>query len=517
MFDVLSRGFKDARLKLQGKTRLTEENLAPALREVRASLIQADVELTVVKAFVARVKERSLGDVVKLKGRKASPNVSPQDHFIKSCYDELVELMGPVQTDLNLEGDPSIIMMVGLQGSGKTTTAGKLAKMLVAQGKKPLLVAADIYRPAAIDQLMVIGRRLGVPVFSIKGMNPVQLSKMAVVQARNVGRDVVIIDTAGRLALDDKLMQEVVDIKSTVNPDNVLFVVDAMIGQDAVRTAAEFDRRLDFTGFVLTKLDGDARGGAALSIKEVTGKPVKFLGEGEELDKLEAFRPEGLAQRILGFGDVVGLMQDFEKHVDEKTAQKSTEKMLKGEFSYDDFISQLQTVRKMGSIRDIMGKIPGLSGMLDQIPAEALDDKELDKAMAVIRSMTNQERNFPDVINESRMIRIAKGCGRELHDIRELHERFLQARQMMGQLGGLMGNPAQMMQMQKMMKQMQGGGGGGGFPGMGGMPGMGGGFPGMDGMPGMGGGERKSISAAEKIAKRKKAKDKKKARKRNRK
>ena len=249
-------------------------------------------------------------------------------------------------------------MMVGLQGSGKTTTTGKIAKRLIEQGKKPLLVAADIYRPAAVDQLMVLGRRLDVPVFSIKGMQPIQLAKLGVAQAKSVGCDVVIIDTAGRLAIDNALMDEVVGIKDAVQPTDILFVCDAMIGQDSVRTAKEFDRRLDFTGFVLTKLDGDARGGAALSIKAVTGKPVKFLGQGEELDQLEDFRPEGLSQRILGFGDVVGLVQDFEKHVDVESAEQSAKKMLRGDFSYGDFVKQLKMIRKMGPLKGIMAKIP---------------------------------------------------------------------------------------------------------------------------------------------------------------
>ena len=354
MFDVLTKGFRNARLKLQGKAELNEESLADALREVRTSLIQADVELSVVKTFIDQVKAKSLGEIVPVKGPNGMPiKVTPQDWFIKACYDELVELMGPVDTTLDLEGSPAVIMMVGLQGSGKTTTAGKLARRLKEEGKKPLLVAADIYRPAAIDQLMIIGRKLGIPVFSIKGMKPVDLAKQGVIQARNVGRDVVIIDTAGRLAIDDVLMQELEQIKADTKPKNILFVCDAMIGQDAVKTAAEFDRRLAFTGFVLTKLDGDARGGAALSIKQVTGKPVKFLGQGEALDRLEEFRPEGLAQRILGFGDVVGLMQDFEKHIDKETAEKDAENMLKGQFSYDDFVKQLKTVRKMGPLREL--------------------------------------------------------------------------------------------------------------------------------------------------------------------
>ncbi|HHO54341.1 MAG TPA: signal recognition particle protein, partial [Deltaproteobacteria bacterium] len=320
MFDVLTKGFKSAQLALQGKTQLTEDNLAPALREVRTSLLQADVDLTVAKTFLARVKEKALGDIVPIKVSGQKVRLSPQDWFVKACHDELVALMGPVDTSLELSGNPAILMMVGLQGSGKTTTSGKLAKRLLSEGRKPLMIAADVYRPAAVDQLQVIGRKLGVPVFHVEGMPPVQLALQGVATARNNGCDVVIIDTAGRLAIDEVLMQEIVDIKAAVHPDNVLFVVDAMIGQDAVHTAATFDERLDFTGFILTKLDGDARGGAALSIKEVTGKPVKFLGQGEALDRLEEFRPEGLAQRILGMGDVVGLVADFERHVDRESA-----------------------------------------------------------------------------------------------------------------------------------------------------------------------------------------------------
>ncbi len=452
MLEVLSRGFQNARLKVQGKARLSEENIADALREVRTSLIQADVQIGVVKDFIEQVKQRSLGEIVHLRAPDGSTiKVTPQDHFIKACYDVLCEVMGPVDTSLDLSGRPAVIMLVGLQGSGKTTTAGKLAKRLMAQGHKPMLVAADIYRPAAIDQLMVLGRKLSVPVFSIKGMKPVDLAKMGVAQARNVGKDVVIIDTAGRLAIDQELMAELDGIKAAVKPDNILFVVDAMIGQDAVRTAAEFDRRLSFDGFILTKMDGDARGGAALSIKHVTGKPIKFLGQGEELDRLEEFRPDGLAQRILGMGDVVGLMQDFEKHVDVEDAEADAKKLLAGKFSYDDFVKQLNTMRKMGPLREIMARMPLIGGMLDQIPEEAFDDREMDRTMAIIHSMTRQERQKPDVLDDSRMERIAGGCGRSVEDVEELHERFLQARQMMGGLGSLMGNPAQMMQMQKQL------------------------------------------------------------------
>ncbi|MEN0061823.1 MAG: signal recognition particle protein [Myxococcota bacterium] len=498
MFDVLTKGFKSAQLALQGKTELTEDNLAPALREVRTSLLQADVQLSVVKDFLARVKEKALGDIVPVRVSGQKVRLSPQDWFVKACHDELVELMGPVDTSLDLSASPSVIMMIGLQGSGKTTTTGKLARKLMAEGHKPLLVAADIYRPAAVDQLRVIGRKLNAPVFHEPDTSPVELARKGVTQARNTDCDVVIIDTAGRLAIDEALMQEVVDIKDAVRPRNVLFVVDAMIGQDAVRTAKAFDERLDFTGFVLTKLDGDARGGAALSIKAVTGKPVKFLGQGEGLDRLEEFRPDGLAQRILGMGDVVGLVQDFEKHVDKVEAEKDAKKMLRGDFGYDDFVKQIKTIRRMGPLRDLLSKIPGLGGMLDQIPEEALDERELDRTLAIIGSMTIEERKIPDVMNESRMRRIARGCGRGLDDVKSLHERFLQARQMMKGLGGLMGNPNQMAAMQQMM-------GGGGMPGMPMMPGMGGAPE-----------PRKTLSADEKIARRKKQKAAKKARKRNR-
>jgi len=506
MFDVLSKGFKNARLKLGGKAELNEENLAPALREVRTSLLQADVSLPVAKAFLAKVKEKSLGEIVPLKGPGGQTmKVTPQDWFVKACYDELVELMGPVDTSLDLHGEPAVIMMVGLQGAGKTTTAGKIAKLLVAEKKKPLLVAADIYRPAAVDQLQVLGKRLGVPVFHEAGADPVTIARKAMVQARNTGRDVVIVDTAGRLAIDEKLMEEVEGIKAVTKPQNILFVVDAMIGQDAVRTAKTFDERLDFTGFVLTKLDGDARGGAALSIKEVTGKPVKFLGQGEELDQLEEFRPEGLAQRILGMGDIVGLMQDFEKHVDKNTAEKDTAKMLKGEFTYDDFVRQLSTIRRMGPLKQIFARMPIISGMMDQIPDEAFDDKELDRTLAIIGSMTRQERNFPEVLtgNTSRMERIARGCGRDLEDVEALHDRFAQAQQMMKGLGGMMGNPDALANISKMAEAMQAGGG----------------MPGMPGMPGMGGPHSKApqkeeLSADEKLERRKRQLEKRRARKR---
>jgi signal recognition particle subunit SRP54 len=343
--------------------------------------------------------------------------------------------MGVPDSSLELEGRPAVILMVGLQGSGKTTTAGKLARHLQKLGKKPMMVAADIYRPAAIEQLSTIGRKLNVPVFTIKGMNPVQLSTLALTQARNVGRDVLIIDTAGRLAIDESLMTELEQIKEKTAPKNILFVCDAMIGQDAVRTAREFDRRIGFTGFVLSKFDGDARGGAALSIKQVTGKPVKFLGMGEALDKLEEFRPDGLAQRILGFGDVVGLMKEMEQHVDKEQAEKDANRILKGDFTLNDFYNQLQMIKKMGSLREVMSKLPFMDELMEQVPAEALDDYELVRVESMIQSMTRSERSKPDIFNESRILRVAKGSGRKPQEVRDLLERFKMTRDMMKSMG----------------------------------------------------------------------------------
>ncbi len=505
MLDALSRGFRNARLKLQGKAELSEESVAEALRDVRVSLIEADVDLDVIKSFLAKVKENCFGQVVKLKGPPGF-QVSAADYFVKACYDELQELMGPEAVPLRLDGAPSLIMMVGLQGSGKTTTAGKLARLLMRQGKKPMLVAADVYRPAAVDQLTTLGRKLNVPVFSIKGMMPVQLCTLAVQQARNVGRDVVIFDTAGRLALDETLMAELEQIKAQTQPQNVLFVCDAMIGQDAVRTAAEFDRRLAFTGFVLTKLDGDARGGAALSIRAVTGKPVLFVGMGEGLDKLEEFRAQGLASRILGMGDIVGLMQDFEKVVDKDTAEKDAQRMLKGEFSFDDFQAQLRMIKSMGSLRDVMAKLPFMDEMMGQIPKEALDDRELVKVEAMIQSMTRQERRKPEVLDDSRMRRIAAGSGRPFDEVKGLKERFYMTRAMMKDMGlatGMSGSPREQRDMQRKLQQMARGGMGG----LGGM-GMGAGPPALPPPP--------ALSRDEREALRKKKKDERKSKKKQR-
>ena len=444
MLETVTKGFRAAKNRLAGKTEITPEMVDESLRDIRVSLLEADVAFDVVKKFVARVREKSVGEVVQTtitdkSGRKRQ--ISPGDHFIKVCHDELEALMGPVNTELSLKpkGQVSGVMMVGLQGSGKTTTAGKLAAKLLKDGRRPLLVAADIYRPAAVDQLKVLGERLKVPVFHEPGLAPPQLAERGYQAAREQKCDVVIIDTAGRLAIDETLMTELESIKGSVHPDNILLVCDAMIGQDAVRTAAEFDRRLSIDGFILTKLDGDARGGAALSIKEVTGKPIKFLGMGEALDRLEEFRPDGLASRILGFGDIVGLMKDFESVVDQKKAEEDAQKLLSGRFSMKDFVEQIRMVRKMGPLKDLLEKFPLFGEMTEQMNP---DEKELHKIEAMYNSMTEKERLQPELINDSRVKRIAKGSGRKPEEVRELMSKFGMMQQVMGTIGqnpGLLG------------------------------------------------------------------------------
>lgn len=494
MLETVSKGFRAAKNRLLGKAELTPELIDESLRDIRVSLLEADVAFDVVKKFVAGVRAKATGETVKTTMKDAAGRklkVSPSDHFVKICHDELEALMGPVDTSLKLKpkGQVSGIMMVGLQGSGKTTTTGKLANKLKKDGRNVLLVAADIYRPAAVDQLKVLGEKLGVPVFHEPGLTPVQLAERAWEKARAEKYDTVIIDTAGRLAIDETLMTELEGIKSSVKPDNIILVTDAMIGQDSVKTAAEFNRRLEIDGFILTKLDGDARGGAALSIKEVTGKPIKFLGMGEGLDKLEEFRPDGLAGRILGFGDVVGLMKDFEGVVDQQKAEDDAKKLLSGRFNMKDFIEQIRTVRKMGSLRDLLEKMPFLGEMTEQLNP---DEKELDKIDAIYNSMTEQERLEPHRMNKSRADRIAKGAGRKSEEIQELMQKFGAMQQMMGAIGqdpGLLGrmpffkqlgqlnqmkdlNLGDMFAKDPMMAQALGMGGPGGM-GMG-MPGMGG-------------------------------------------
>jgi signal recognition particle subunit SRP54 len=497
MFDALTKGFKAARNRLAGLTELTEQNIDTALREVRLSLLEADVELGVVKAFLARVKEKALGEVVRTRARDQEGGrlkVSAGDAFVKICHDELVAFMSPGEGPplaMAPKGQPTGVMMVGLQGSGKTTTCAKLARWLQKQGNRPLLVAADMQRPAAVEQLKVLGEQIQVPVFNVAGATPLEICKQAREQARAGKHDVIVYDTAGRLAIDEPLMVELQEIKSTVEPNNVLLVIDAMIGQDAVKTSKSFHDRLGLTGVVLTKLDGDARGGAALSVKEVTGAPIRFAGEGETLDKFAEFRAEGMAGRVLGMGDVVGLMKDFQEVVDEKEAAEKAMKMLEGQFTLDDFLEQVRMIQKMGSIKDLIAKMPGMGDMIP--PGADLDDGELVRIEAIIQSFTRFERRDPNALirEPSRTARIAKGSGQSETQVQELVQKFLFMKNMMEGLGANMGmlgrvpgmkNVAMARQLKKQMAQ------GGGMPGMGGMgfPGMPGmGFPGM-GFPGMG-------------------------------
>jgi len=453
VLETVSKGFKAAKNKLQGRKEITPEVVDEALRDIRVSLLEADVAFDVVKRFVARVREKAIGEVVdtKVKTERGLLRVTPQDHFVKICHDELEALMGPVDTSLRFadRGRPTGVMMIGLQGSGKTTTAGKIASKLLKEGKKPLLVAADIYRPAAVEQLRVLGARLGVPVFHEAGIAPPEMCRRALEAAQREKANVVIYDTAGRLAIDEELMVELEEIKSAVAPENVLLVADAMIGQDAVRTAAEFDRRLAIDGFILTKLDGDARGGAALSIKEVTGKPIKFLGKGEALDRLEEFRPEGLASRILGFGDIVGLVKDFEEHVDEETAQAEAEKILSGDFTLEDFVNQIRLVQKMGPLGELMEKFPLFGELPDNFQ---FDDSALTRIVAMVDSMTRAERQRPDAITDGRIKRIARGSGRGEKDVRDLLKQYNSMRGVMKQIGSAPGLLARLPGVKQLMQ-----------------------------------------------------------------
>ena len=441
MFDAVRQGFKNARLSLSSKRSLTEADIDQAIRDIRLSLLEVDVEFGVVKSFLASVKGKALGENVQLEAGKAKKrkSVRPGDHFTYICLKELEALMGPQDTDL--AGNKSIsVMMVGLQGSGKTTTAGKLARKLKKEGRRPLLVAADIYRPAAVEQLKTLGRQLGVPVFHEPGADAVTQCVKGQKEAHKKGCNAIIYDTAGRLAIDAQLMDELEAIKAEVDPGNILLVVDAMIGQDAVRTAAEFNRRLEISGFCLTKLDGDARGGAAISIKAVTGKPIKFLGMGETTDKLEVFRPEGLAQRILGMGDITSLMEDFEELVDEDEAEADAQKLLSGQFTLNDFVKQIDLIGQMGNLKGVMDRMPGMGELAD---SGQLDENILSRFKAMIQSMTPGERDDPAQINASRRRRIARGSGHKPEAVADLIKRFNSMKQMMSVLGtnpGLLGN-----------------------------------------------------------------------------
>jgi signal recognition particle subunit SRP54 len=445
MFETLTRGFRAAKNRLTGKAELTEAVIDEALRDIRLSLLEADVDYQVTRSFLAQVREKAVGEVVALsaeaKGKKV--RVSPADHFVAICQRELVAMMGPVETriDRAKKGVPTGIMMAGLQGSGKTTTVGKLARFLMKKGHHPLLVAADVYRPAAVDQIQVIGARLKIPVWAEPGSkDAVGICQRAMVEARRTHRDIVIFDTAGRLAIDEPLMVELEQIKQQVRPKNIFLVCDAMMGQDAVNTAREFHRRLDVTGVILTKLDGDARGGAAISVKAATGAPIKFLGMGESLDRLEEFRPEGLAGRILGMGDVVGLMKDFEEVVDARQAEQDAMKLLRGRFTLDDFIEQIRMLKKMGSLEDLFEKMPFFpNGMPEGFKAP--EEKDLARIEAIISSMTKRERVEPEMLTRqpTRIARVARGSGRTEAEIRDLLGKFEGMRKMIGDLGNQAG------------------------------------------------------------------------------
>jgi signal recognition particle subunit SRP54 len=434
MLETLTQGFTAARERLSGVRELSDENVADALRDVRMSLLEADVDLSVVRDFLDRVKERALGAKVDTRVRDALGNwvrVTPGQHFVKACHEELVALMGPVDTELERTHGVVSIMLLGLQGVGKTTVAGKIARHLQKNGRRPLLVAADVYRPAAVQQLQTLGGQLGVPVHAgADGDTPAAICAAAAQRARDGSHDAIVYDTAGRLAIDDELMRELEEIVAAVEPANTLLVCDALMGRDAVTVAKGFAERLTIDGLVLTKLDGDARGGAALAVKAVTGVPIKFLGTGETLERLEEFRPDGLASRILGMGDIVGLVKDFEEHVDEREAERDAARLLKGQFGLDDLLKQLKMVQKLGPLREVMAKVPMFGSLADQV-----DDSQIVQVESLIRSMTPGERRQPELIDKSRARRIARGSGRRSSDVRDLVSRFEQMREMMSGLG----------------------------------------------------------------------------------
>lgn len=439
MFESLSDRLQGALGGLKGHGKLTEADIERVAREIRLALLEADVNFKVVKDFVARVKERALGAEV-------LESLTPAQQVVKIVNEELTSLMGSTATKLVFSPrPPTVIMMVGLQGSGKTTACGKLANFLLAQGKSPLLVAGDVYRPAAVDQLKALGMQLKVPVYD-EGTeaDPVEIAERGVARARQDGRDVVIIDTAGRLHIDERLMEELARIRQRVKPHNILLVLDSMTGQDAVNVAQQFQAKVDLDGIVLTKLDGDARGGAALSVRAVTGKPVKFVSTGEKLDGFEYFHPDRMASRILGMGDMLSLIERAEQALDAKRAAELEKRLLKSQFTFDDFLDQLQQVRKMGSLQSILSMIPGLPTA--KLRNLQVDDKAFDRIQAIIQSMTPEERRHPEIIGGSRRRRIAAGSGSDIQAVNQLLNQFKQMQKMMKQIGSgrMPKNPFQM-------------------------------------------------------------------------
>jgi len=441
--DKLSGVFK----KLKGRGKLTEKDIKEAMREVKLALLEADVNFKVVKSFIARVSEKAVGEEI-------LESLTPAQQLVKVVRDELVALMGSENERLEYgKNPPSVFMLCGLQGAGKTTACGKLALHIrKTTGKRPLMVACDVYRPAAIKQLQVLGSQIDIPVFTVEGeMNPVRIAQAAIEHAKIHGNDPVIIDTAGRLHIDEELMEELVRIKESTNPNEILLVIDAMIGQDAVNVAEHFNSQLDVTGVILSKLDGDTRGGAALSVKEVTGKSIKFASVGEKLSDLEPFYPDRMAGRILGMGDVMTLIDKAQEAIDEKEALALEEKIKKQTFDFDDFLAQLQQIKKLGSITQIMGMLPGVDKKMLESVDEQGSEKKLVRIEAIIKSMTAQERQKPQIIGASRKVRIAKGSGTRVQDVNELLKQFDQMKQMMKQLSG----PKQQ-RMLKRMKKMSG-------------------------------------------------------------
>ena len=449
MFENLTDKFERAFKVLKGQGQISEINVAETLKEVRRALLDADVNFKTAKEFTTTVKERAMGENV-------LTSISPGQLMIKICHEQLVELMGGNEVEINVKGNPGIVLMSGLQGSGKTTFSGKLASYLkTKKGKNPLLAACDVYRPAAIDQLHVLGDQLGVEVYSNKEeKNPVKIAQAAVKHAKANGFNVVIIDTAGRLAVDEQMMSEIADVKNAIQPTETLFVVDSMTGQDAVNTAKAFDERINFDGVVLTKLDGDTRGGAAISIKSVVDKPIKFIGTGEKMEAIDVFHPSRMADRILGMGDVVSLVERAQEQFNEEEARQLQKKIQKNQFDFNDFLSQLQQVKKMGNVKDLMGMIPGMGKAMKGVEIE---DDAFKHIEAIIYSMTPEERSKPDLINGTRKNRIAKGSGTNIQEVNKLMKQFVDTKKMMK----MMSNPKNM---RNMMKQMKGAGGA--MPGM---------------------------------------------------
>ena len=459
-FEGLTEKLSSAFKKLRSKGRLTEADVKEAMREIRLALLEADVSYKVVKDFVKKVTERAVGsDVLE--------SLTPAQMIVKIVNEELIALMGSENAKIQISSKPpTVVMLVGLQGAGKTTNGAKLAGLMKKDGKNPLLVACDVYRPAAIKQLEVVGGQLGIPVFQMGTANPVDIAKAAVAHAKKEGNDMVFLDTAGRLHVDEALMEELSAIKTAVEPDEILLVVDAMTGQDAVNAAAAFDQQLSIDGVMLTKLDGDARGGAALSVKAVTGKPIKFAGTGEKLDNIEAFHPERMASRILGMGDVLTLIEKAEAAMDQKKAEELEQKLRKNKFTLQDFYDQLVQLKSMGSFTEILGMLPGMNaGALKDVQ---VDEKALGHTEAVILSMTPYERENPNCINHSRKQRISKGSGVKVEEINKLLKQFEAMQKMMKQLTGG-GNNKKLKKLQK-----RAGMGRGGFGGMGGLGGFGG-------------------------------------------